>query len=317
MNRFTTLTTSQPRHLSRTRAGLLAVSLAIASLSAPVWAREGVDVGKKSVFAGFVSAEKLEAAADQQYLQLASDAQSKGELLPDNHPQVVRLRAIAKRIIPYSLEWNKRAAQWKWQVVVLQSKELNAFCMPGGKIAFYTGILDTLKMTDDEVAMVMGHEHARERMGKTSATKIGAGLVSSLLGLGQVGDSLLNMGGQLLTLKFSREDESEADLVGMELGARAGYNPRAGISLWEKMSAANKGAPPQWLSTHPASSTRIKDIEASLPKVLPLYDRAPKPDQRWDLPRKTGEATPGELPAWAQALSYWGKAPAVSTATAD
>jgi len=321
------LSAQRPR-LSSARSGLLAMSvaasLAIAGLSTPAFAREGVDVGKKSVFAGFVPAEKLEAAADQQYLQLASDAQSKGALLPDNHPQVVRLRAIAKRIIPFSLEWNKRAAQWKWQVVVLQSNELNAFCMPGGKIAFYTGILDTLKMTDDEVAMVMGHEvahalreHARERMGKTSATKIGASLFSSLLGLGQVGDSLLNMGGQLLTLKFSREDESEADLVGMELAARAGYNPRAGISLWEKMSAANKGAPPQWMSTHPASTTRIKDIEASLPKVLPLYDKAPKPEQRWDQPRKTGAAAPGDLPAWAQALSYWGTAPAVSTASAE
>jgi predicted Zn-dependent protease len=315
----------QARHPipSRTRVGLLAVALAVAGLSTPAWAREGVEVGKKSVFAGLVPAEKLEAAADQQYLQLASDAQTKGELLPDNHPQVVRLRAIAKRIIPYSLEWNKRAAQWKWQVVVLQSKELNAFCMPGGKIAFYTGILDTLKMTDDEVAMVMGHEvahalreHARERMGKSSATKIGAGLVSSLLGLGQVGDSLLNMGGQLLTLKFSREDESEADLVGMELGARAGYDPHAGITLWEKMSAANKGAPPQWLSTHPASTTRIKDMQASMGKVQPLYDRAPKPTQRWDQPRKTG-AAPGDLPAWAQALSYWGTAPSVSTASAE
>ena len=282
--------------------------------ASPTWAREGVDVGKKSVFVGLVSAEQLEAAADQQYLQLASQAKQQGALVADNHPQVIRLRAIARRIIPYSYEWNKRARDWKWQVVLLQSKELNAFCMPGGKIAFYTGILDQLQLTDDEVAMVMGHEvahalreHARERMGKTSATKIGASLFSSLLGLGQVGDSLLNMGGQLLTLKFSREDESEADLVGMELAARAGYNPRAGITLWQKMSAAAKGAPPQWLSTHPASSTRIQDIEASLPKVMPLFDRAPKPDQRWDVPRKTGAAdTVDADQAWAQALRYWG-----------
>ncbi len=306
----------------RARVWALALSMALATLTTPAIARDGVEVGKKSVFAGLVPAEKLEAAADQQYMTLASDAKQKGALLPDDHPQVVRLRAIAKRIIPFSLEWNKRAAQWKWQVVVLDSKELNAFCMPGGKIAFYTGILNQLQLTDDEVAMVMGHEvahalreHARERMGKTSATKIGAGLISSLLGLGQVGDSLLNMGGQLLTLKFSREDESEADLVGMELAARAGYNPRAGISLWEKMSAAAKGAPPQWLSTHPAGATRIQDIQANLPRVSPLFDKAPKPDQRWDVPRKTGALMdePTGLQPWGQALAYWG----VATTTAD
>jgi predicted Zn-dependent protease len=153
--------------------------------------------------------------------------------------------------------------------------------MPGGKIAFYTGILEQLKLTDDEVAMVMGHEiahalreHARERMGKGAATNIGAGLVSQLFGLGQVGQTLTNYGAQLLTLQFSREDESESDLVGMELAARAGYDPRAGVTLWQKMGAASKGAPPQWLSTHPSGTTRIAEIEANLPKVMPLYEKA-------------------------------------------
>jgi predicted Zn-dependent protease len=153
--------------------------------------------------------------------------------------------------------------------------------MPGGKIAFYTGILDKLKLTDDEVAMVMGHEiahalreHARERMGKNAATNIGTNLLSQVLGLGQLGHTVTQYGAQLLTLEFSREDESEADLVGMELAARAGYNPRAGVSLWQKMASVNKNAPPQWLSTHPASSTRIAEIEANLPKVEPLYRRA-------------------------------------------
>jgi len=162
--------------------------------------------------------------------------------------------------------------------------------MPGGKIAFYSGILEKLKLSDDEVATIMGHEvahalreHARERMAKTQATRLGASLISSLFGLGGVGDTLLNMGGQLLTLTFSREDESEADLVGMELAARAGYDPEAGVTLWQKMGAAAKGAPPQWLSTHPAGPTRIKDIQANLPKVEPLYARADKPKQRFEV----------------------------------
>ena len=153
--------------------------------------------------------------------------------------------------------------------------------MPGGKIAFYTGILNKLKLTDDEVAMVMGHEiahalreHARERMGKNAATGVGANLIGQVLGLGQVGQMVTNYGAQLLTLQFSRSDESEADLVGMELAARASFDPRAGVSLWQKMSAASAGAPPQWLSTHPSGNTRIHDIEVNLPKVMPFFDRS-------------------------------------------
>ncbi len=305
--------TRLPHPAAPLRSSMSAVCLALALVWAMpgAQAREGVDVGKESGFTRLVPAEQVEAAAQQQYGQMVQEARNQRALLPDNHPQVMRLRAIAKRIIPFSLLWNRRAGQWQWQVVVLQSKELNAFCMPGGKIAFYTGILEQLQLTDDEVAMVMGHEiahalreHARERMGKGAATRLGANLISGLLGLGSVGDSLLNMGGQLLTLKFSREDESEADLVGMELAARAGYDPRAGVSLWRKMSSASKGAPPQWMSTHPASSTRINEIEQNLAKVLPLYERAPKPDVRFDAPAKTGAYLGQPLP-----LALWGRGP--------
>jgi predicted Zn-dependent protease len=129
--------------------------------------------------------------------------------------------------------------------------------------------------------MVMGHEiahalreHARERMGKSAATNIGASLLTQVLGLGALGQTITNYGAELLSLKFSREDETEADLVGMELGARAGYDPRAGLTLWQKMAAANKGAPPQWLSTHPSGEHRIAEMEQHLPQVLPLYERA-------------------------------------------
>ena len=289
----------------------LAVAAALTGVTPGAWAREGVEVGKQSGFTRLVSAEQVEQAAAAQYTQMTTQASQQGVLLPAQHPQSVRLRAIAQRMIPFALEWNKRAPQWRWEVSVVQSKELNAFCMPGGKIVFYTGILEQLKLTDDEVAMIMGHEmahalreHARERMGKTAATRIGANLLSGLLGLGSVGDTVLNMGGQLLTLKFSREDESEADLVGMELAARTGYDPRAGVSLWNKMAAAAKGAPPQFLSTHPSSSTRIQEIQANLGKVQPLFERAPKPPQRWDAPSRTGGLQGGEV------LAYWGAGPA-------
>ena len=245
-----------------------------------IWAREGVDVGKNSAFSQLVPADSVERSSLEQYAQMLEQAAEKKALASKDHPQLRRLRDIANKIIPHALSWNPRAANWQWEVNLIGSKQINAFCMPGGKIAFYTGILDQLKLNDDEVAMVMGHEiahalreHARERMGKSAATNIGASLLTQLLGLGQVGQTVTNYGAQLLTLQFSRDNESEADLVGMELAARAGYDPRAGVTLWQKMSAANKGAPPQWLSTHPSGTTRIGDIEANLPKVLPLYER--------------------------------------------
>ncbi len=246
-----------------------------------VLAREGVEVGKNSKFSKLVPADQIEQAAAQQYQQMMQQAAAKNALLAADHPQSQRLRVIAQKIIPFSYEWNPRAKAWKWEVNILNSNQINAFCMPGGKIAFYTGILEQLKLTDDEVAMIMGHEvahalreHARERMGKNAATNIGINLGAQLLGLGSASSQLASLGGQLLSLKFGREDESEADLVGMELAARAGYNPRAGVSLWQKMGAASKGAPPQFLSTHPSGPSRIKDIETNLPKVEPLYQRA-------------------------------------------
>ena len=248
--------------------------------------REGVEVGGNSVFSRLVPADTVEQSAAQQYAEMLQQAAAQKALGGKNHPQVRRLRAIAQRIIPHAMGWNPRAKAWRWEVNLIGSRQINAFCMPGGKIAFYSGILDQLQLTDDEVATVMGHEiahalreHARARMGKNAATGIGANLLSNVLGLGQLGQTVTSYGAQLLTLQFSRSDESDADLVGMELAARAGFDPRAGVTLWQKMAAASKGAPPQWLSTHPSGNTRIADIQANLPKVLPLYARA-KESQR-------------------------------------
>jgi predicted Zn-dependent protease len=256
---------------------------------------EGVrrDVGKESKFTKLVPAEQVEQAAAQQYAQMLKQAQQQRALAPETHPQLQRLRYISQRLIPHALPWNPRAKQWRWEVNLLGSKDLNAFCMPGGKIAFYYGILAQLQLSDDEVATIMGHEiahalreHARERMGKTAATRVGASLLSSLLGLGNTGDALLGMGAQLVSLKFGREDESEADIVGMELAARGGYDPAAGVTLWQKMLAVNKGAPPEFMSSHPAGETRIKDIQDKLPKVAPLHARAARPDRQFGPPAK-------------------------------
>ena len=280
-------------HSRRSFTRLLAAGTAAVAAAPGAWAQEGVrgDVGRTSRVAGLVPAEQVENAAAQQYQQMLREAASKRALAGPNEPQLVRLRAIADRIIPNARPWNPRAAQWRWEVNLLGSAELNAFCMPGGKIAFYYGILQKLQLNDDEVATIMGHEtahalreHARERMGKTVATRGLIELGSAIFGLGNVGRTVADMGGQLLTLRFSRDDETEADIVGMELAARAGYDPAAGVTLWQKMLAASKGAPPQFLSTHPAGEARIREIQSKLPKVQPLYARAEKPTRRFAPP---------------------------------
>ena len=240
---------------------------------------EGVKVGRASFVRRLVPVAQIEQAGAQQYLALKNQANSKRALLPPTHPQAQRLKRIFDDIAPHVAKWNPRAKDWRWEVALISSRNINAFCLPGGKIAFFIGILEQLNLTDDEVAMIMGHEmahalreHARERAAKTTITQIGSRLIGSLL-FGQAGEAIGAAGSSLLTLKFSRDDEKEADLIGMELAARAGYDPAAGITLWRKMDAAAKSAPPQWMSTHPASATRVKLIQDNLKDVARLYER--------------------------------------------
>ncbi len=258
------------------RAFLLAGGVAAAT---PALAQ--VSVGEASSLRKLVPAAQLEQAAGQQYGQMLEQARAKRALAPDNHPQLLKLRAIARRMIPDALRWNDRARQWKWEVNLIGSSQINAFCMPGGKIAFYTGILDKLKLSEDEAAMIMGHEmahalreHARERIAKTQGTGALLSIGSALLGLGQMGDLAANVGTQLLSLKFSRDDETEADLVGLEIAARAAFKPEASVSLWEKMSRASEGGGPAFLSTHPTGPDRIKRLGDNVPKVAGLYQQA-------------------------------------------
>jgi len=242
-----------------------------------------VDVGSSSGLRKLVPAETLETSARQQYTQVLAEARAKGALAPDGHPQLQRLQAIAQKLIPHTAQWNTRSRDWKWQVNLIGSKQINAWCMPGGKIAFYTGILEQLKLSDDEAAMIMGHEmahalreHARERRAKSQATSIGLSIASQLLGLGSLGDAAASLGTQLLTLKYSRDDETESDLVGLEIAARGGYKPEASVSLWQKMQAASGNGSPSFLSTHPSGANRIQELQANLPKVQHLYEQALK-----------------------------------------
>ena len=262
-----------------TRHSLLVALACTPLMHAPAQAQ--VDVGKASVMRQLVPAETLENSATQQYQELLQQAKAKGALADGNNAQLQRIRAIAQRLIPYAAQWNPRASQWKWEVNLIASKQINAFCMPGGKIAFYTGIIDQLRLTDDEIAMIMGHEmahalreHSREQLAKNQATSIGISLGAQLLGLGDIGSTAARLGGQLLSLKFSRNDESDADLVGLELAARAGYNPQAAVSLWQKMGEATGGSGIGFLSTHPTGPDRIAKLQDNVPKVSGLYEQA-------------------------------------------
>jgi predicted Zn-dependent protease len=274
---------------ARSLIALFLFSLVTTSALAAPEQHEGVAVGKPSAVRKLVPAEGLERQATQEFSQLKQQAAAKKALAPDDHPQTRRLRQIAARIIPHATRFNSRAQQWQWEVILIGGQQVNAFCMPGGKIAVFSGLLLGLQLTDDEAAVVMGHEiahalreHARERIAKSELTRLGANLLGEYVGRGRY-TGLFDMGGQLMTLKFSRDDETEADTVGLELAARAGYDPRAGISLWKKMTAANKGTPPQWLSTHPSGNNRIREIESHLPEVMPIYEKSrptPAPVQR-------------------------------------
>lgn len=278
-------TSTSDHSLWKARRAFLQLGTAAAVTTVvPVWAQ--VQVGEASRLRHLVPAGELEQAASQQYAELLQQAKAKGTLVPSSHPQAQRLQRIAQALIPYTAAWNDRSRNWQWQVALIRSNDVNAFCMPGGKIAFYTGILDKLQLTDDEIAMVMGHEmahalreHSREQLAKNSATSLGISLGAQLLGLGDVGNYAARLGGQLLSLRFSRSDESDADLVGLEIAARAGYRPQAAVTLWEKMGQAtgNNSNGLSFLSTHPSGPQRIQELQRNVPQVQGLYEGARRP----------------------------------------
>lgn len=260
-------------------SGVVAVAAAVAAGGAEARDQDGVKLSRPSYLRKLVSAEKIENAAALQYNQMTREAFQRQKLAGEGDPRVQRLRRIAEKLLPHSYKFNDRAKDWRWDVNLIENPAINAFCMPGGKIAFFSGILEKLQLSDDEAAMVMGHEiahalreHARERAAKSTLTGLGALAVGVLVG-GNAGE-LARAGGGLMTLKFSRDDESESDLIGMEIAARAGYDPRAAITLWNKMAEAAKGGPPAWFSTHPSNKSRITWIEKNLPDVMPLYEKA-------------------------------------------
>lgn len=229
-----------------------------------------------------VSSQELDQMAVEGYNALLTNARDEGVLNRDSE-MLQRVRAIAARLEPQTRFFRTDAPNWNWEVNIIQSDDLNAFCMPGGKIMFYSGLIQKLALSDAEIAVIMGHEiahalreHSREHMSQALAAQTAIGIGAAVLGLGQASADLAATGYQaLIATQFSRADETEADRMGLELSARAGYDPRAGIALWQKMMNANQGGrPPELLSTHPTDSNRIRELESLLPTVMPLYTAA-------------------------------------------
>lgn len=229
---------------------------------------------------------QVNAMSAQSYTATLKEAQSKKTLNPDSKT-LERVRTISNRLIAQTHIFREDAAKWAWEVNVEQSEQVNAYCMPGGKIMVLTGLINKLNATDDELAAVIGHEiahalreHGRERMSQAYVQQFGLQALAAYVGGSAAGSAITqgaNMGSTLFfALPNGREQERESDRIGLELSARAGYNPNAAVSLWQKMDALGGGKQPEFFSTHPSSKNRIKDLQSMIPAMMPLYDAAKK-----------------------------------------
>ncbi len=263
----------------KTTKFLFVASLLILASCSSTTEKGSVGVGRSQLL--LVPSEQIIAMSAQGYEETKKEAQSKGALDVDK-AEYARAVAVSKRLIAHVPTFRNDASGWAWEVHVIKSPELNAYCMPGGKIMFYSGLIETLHLTDAEIAAVMGHEishalreHGRERMSEELIKQFGLGILQATGTIGPESAGALNaLTTVAVTLRHSRGQESEADSMGLELMARAGYNPQEAVNLWKKMGDQGGAKPPEFLSTHPADSTRIHQIESLLPKVMPLYQQS-------------------------------------------
>jgi predicted Zn-dependent protease len=225
-----------------------------------------------------VSEQQAQSASAQAYAKTVTEARGKRKL-DTNSAHTARVRAISSRLVAQAARMVPSSASWSWQVHVIDDDSVNAWCMPGGKMAVYSGLIRKLAPSDDELAQVIGHEishallqHGRERMSRAVATNVGLQIGSIAAGVDLRGLESVAM--IALELPNSRTAESEADRVGIEIAARAGFHPNAAVSLWQKMARLGGNKPPQWLSTHPSDETRIAELRGLVPKMMPLYDQA-------------------------------------------
>ena len=274
----------QGSHLSIRIFWILAVSTLLSACANTT--RPGAVGVNRSQFM-MASSEDVNRLSAASYSEQNQKAKEKN-ILVTSGPTYDRLKFIANRLIPQTEAFRDDTRQWDWRLTLIDEPILNASCAPGGKITFYTGIIEELNLTDDEIAAIMGHEiahalreHGRERVSQAAAQNILVNIAMAVAGPYGSAVSAANQVAQYaIVLPNSRENESEADAIGLELAARAGYNPMGAITVWQKMLKATKGnSSPEFLSTHPSGETRIEQLTALMPSVEPLYKAAPKPSR--------------------------------------
>jgi len=272
----------RPRFIQSFVTVLVSACLLVACTST---SRPGV-VGVERTQFMMISAAQIDRISASSFEQQAKAAQKKNILITSG-PQYERLKTIANRLIPQTAVFRDDTRTWGWGLQLIDSPMVNATCAPGGRITFYTGIINKLNLTDDEIAAIMGHEiahavreHGREQVSQALAQNVFSNVALATAGPGSAKsiDAANQIMQYVLVLPNSRQNEKEADAIGLEIAARGGYDPRAAITLWEKMSKESKGKnPPEFLSTHPSNQNRIKELSALMPRVMPLYEAAKRP----------------------------------------
>ncbi|WP_420488484.1 M48 family metallopeptidase [Paraburkholderia phytofirmans] len=277
--------TSAPAAAAKAPAANSAPAAAANTPTPPTYSAPNTQLryGGYLVFRNLIPSPMLEAQAAEEFNQITYGAEHANRLYGDTDAHVTRVRSIVDKLIPYSLKWNERAKGWKWDVAVVRSPDIRMYCLPGGKIVVYGGLLDRVRLNDNELGMLIGHEiahalreHARERLGELQASQLdSSGTIPQLFGLADLGAAPLGIGSRLLEMKYESTDETEADVIGSDIASRAGFDPRAAVTLWDKLATATRSNRDQgYIYVHPYTPARRKDIIKRLPDMLPLYAKA-------------------------------------------
>ncbi|MCY0386901.1 M48 family metallopeptidase [Robbsia sp. Bb-Pol-6] len=235
------------------------------------------------MFRSMVPSAWLETQGAQAYAQVMGAATRAHRLEPAGNARVVQAREILQRLVPYALKWNDRARNWKWEVNLVRSRDINAICLPGGRIAIDTGMLERLKLNNDETALLMSHliahalrEHARAHIGEQQTTAHDDGASSGRADTVTEQWSTADVAAQLIAMRYGTSDETEADVIGADIASRAGFDPRAGLVLWQKFDWAARRRRQPFTFAHPVNAKRLADLKKRQKDMLPLYAKAKK-----------------------------------------